>query len=118
MKRRELFTDIIRDSPKRQRFDNVARTASGLTPYSGTWTIAEVKHLLKRTMFGATRSDVNFFLSLNVNDAIDTLLELINHPVYSPPLPPVNNYSNILTDPQCGAGQVWPGTPDTNNGAV
>ncbi len=118
MKRRELFSGMSPASPKRQNFDAVARTNSGLTPYSGPWTISEIKHLLKRTMFGAKRDDINFFLTMNVSDTVDTLLELMNHPPYTPPSPPLNNYSNVVTDPQCAAGQPWPGTPDTNSGGV
>ncbi len=115
MKRRELFTGTQTQNPNRQKFDSVARTSSGLTPYSGTWTIAEVKHLLKRTMFGSKKDDINYFLGLGMNNSVDTLIELINHPAYVPPAPPLNNYSNLITDPQCAAGQPWPGTPDTNN---
>lgn len=118
MNRREIFSGIQPVVPNRQNFDFVARTNSGLTPYSGTWTISEVRHLLKRTMFGAKKDDLNYFLGLGVSDSVDTILELINHPVYTPPSPPLNNYSNILIDPQCAPGQAWPGTPDTNSGMV
>ncbi len=104
--------------PKRQSFDHVARTMSGLTPYSGSWTINEVKHLLKRTMFGSKKDDIDFFLSLGMSDSVDTLLEIINHPAYTAPSKPLNNYSNLVTDPQCAAGAEWPGTPDTNANPV
>lgn len=118
MNRREIFSGLQSMNNKKQDFDSVARTNSGLTPYNGNWTIAEVRHLLKRTMFGSTKSDLNYFLGLSMSDSVDTILELINHPAYTLPSPPLNNYSNILTDPQCAAGQPWPGTPDTNNGVV
>lgn len=118
MNRREIFSGLQTISPHRQNFDSVARTNSGLAPYAGTWTIAEVRHLLKRTMFGSRRDDLIYFLGLGMSDSVDTILELINHPAYNPPSPPLNNYSNVVTDPQCAAGQPWPGTPDTNNGGV
>ncbi|MEI9909917.1 MAG: hypothetical protein WDO71_09750 [Bacteroidota bacterium] len=35
---------------------------SGLAPYAGSWTTNEVTHLLKRTMFGAKKADVDYFL--------------------------------------------------------
>jgi uncharacterized protein (DUF1800 family) len=104
--------------PQKQRFDSVARTNSGINPYTGTWTISEVKHLLKRTLFGSTKADIDFFLGLGMSSSVDTLLELINHPNYLPPAPPLNNYDNVVSDPQCQAGSPWPGTPDTNNGVV
>jgi uncharacterized protein (DUF1800 family) len=115
MDRRDFIT-IQPEEPvrKRQDFSNVARTMSGLTPYAGTWTVAEVKHLLKRTMFGSPAADINYFLGLGMNNSVDTLLELINHPAYTAPAPPLNNYSNVLVDPLCAAGQPWPGIADTN----
>ncbi len=115
MDRRDFLSGIPVESNKKQNFDSVARTNSGLTPFTGSWSFSEVKHLLKRTMFGSSKSDVDFFLSLTMSDSVDTLLELINHPVYSAPSPPLNSYSNIITDPLCPAGQPWPGTPDTSN---
>lgn len=115
MDRRQFLT--LETKPKTQK-NVVARTQSGLSPYSGSWTITEVRHLTKRLMFGATRNDVNYFLSLGFQDSVSELLEIINHPAYSAPSPPVNNYSNLLTDPTCSAGQPWPGTEDTNNGVV
>ncbi len=115
MDRRDFLSGLPVETNPKQNFNSVARTNSGLTPYTGSWLIGEVKHLLKRTMFGSTKSDVDFFLGLTMNDCVDTLLELINHPVYSAPSPPLNNYSNIITDPLCPAGQPWPGTADTSN---
>ena len=115
MDRREFLAGMPAESNKKQNFDSVARTNSGLTPYTGSWSNSEVKHLLKRTMFGSTKNDINFFLGLNMSDSVDTLLEIINHPVYAPPSPPLNSYSNIITDPLCAAGQPWPGTADTSN---
>ncbi|MBK6838595.1 MAG: DUF1800 family protein [Bacteroidetes bacterium] len=53
-----------------------------------------------------------------MHNSVSELLELINHPSYTPPSPPVNNYSNLITDPNCAAGLPWPGTADTNNGTV
>ena len=69
-------------------------------------------------MFGSRKTDIDYFLGLGMNDSIDTLLELINHPTYTPPTPPLNNYNNTTPDPACPSGQPWPGTPDTNNGTV
>ena len=38
---------------------------AGLNPYTGNWTVNEVTHLLKRTMFGARKTDIDYFLSLS-----------------------------------------------------
>lgn len=76
------------------------RTFSGINPYTGQWTATEAIHLLKRTMFGAKKADVDYFASLTMSQAVD---ELIN-PVAANPAPPVKEY---VTSTQ-------PGTPDSN----
>ncbi|MBK6380684.1 MAG: hypothetical protein IPF72_13665 [Chitinophagaceae bacterium] len=43
-------------------FASPTRTLSGINPYTGPWTVNEVIHLLKRTMFGAKKADVDFLL--------------------------------------------------------
>jgi uncharacterized protein (DUF1800 family) len=90
---------------------------SGLIPYSGAWTIAEVNHLLKRTMFGATKSDINYFLSRSMSQAVDELL----NPVAPLPAPPLKNYVDTNTpagDPDLGvtAGQTWINTHTLDGG--
>lgn len=82
------------------------RTESGLMPYTGAWTINEVTHLLKRTMFGATRADINHFLSISMSQAVD---ELLNPAAL--PAPPVNDYSAEVADPAVAAGQTWINNP-------
>ena len=84
------------------------RTFSGLTPYNGPWTPNEVIHFLKRTMFGSTPDDINFFLGLGMNQSVDTLLTVSA----TPPAPPVKNYNNNnipATDPDYNVpmGQTW-----------
>ncbi|MBL0063684.1 MAG: DUF1800 domain-containing protein [Bacteroidetes bacterium] len=118
MDRRQFLSLEMPPAKLKQDFSHVERTQSGLNPYSGPWTNAETRHLLKRTMFGATRADVNYFLNQGMQNSVSELLELINHPVYTAPAPPVNNYSNLITDPNCSAGQPWPGTADTSNTSV
>ena len=85
-----------------------ARTFSGLTPYNGPWTSNEVIHLLKRTMFGSTPDDINYFLGLGMNQSVDTLLSV----PATAPAPPVKNYNNNnipATDPDYNIpmGQTW-----------
>ena len=58
--------------------------AGGLNAYTGNWTVNEVAHLLKRTMFGAKKADIDYFLNLTPAAAVDELLDSI--PVVTPPL--------------------------------
>ncbi|REJ82427.1 MAG: DUF1800 domain-containing protein [Bacteroidetes bacterium] len=113
MDRREFITQAIPERRQKQDFSGMARTITGLSPYTGPWTINEVRHLLKRTMFGASIPDMQYFLSLNTSSSVAELLEQINHPPYNPPQPPLNNYDATSPDANCPFGQAWPGTPDT-----
>src|ERR1700754_4570247 len=78
MDRREFFAR----TRKSVRFSR--RISSGMNPYNGAWTTNEAAHLLKRTMFGAKKADIDHFLSLSVSDAVDELLNSI--PVVSTPV--------------------------------
>ncbi|HEV8286312.1 MAG TPA: DUF1800 domain-containing protein [Chitinophagaceae bacterium] len=89
------------------------RTNSGLNPYSGPWTTNEVVHLLKRTMFGAKKSDIDYFKAKTVSEAVDELL----NPSAPMPSPPVNDYSPATPDPTVAAGQTWVNNP-TNDGTL
>lgn len=77
--------------------------SSTLTPYAGTWSRKEAVHLLKRTMFGAKKSDVDHLLTLTMSQAVDELLT-----PQTAPSPPVNNYNNAnFTDAVVAFGQTW-----------
>ncbi len=95
------------------------RTLSGINPYTGPWTTNEVIHLLKRTMFGAKKADVDFFSAMSMNQAVDSLLNI--SPAQLTPLPPVKSYASSTTpgDPDIAiaAGQTWVNT-NTNDGGV
>src|SRR5690349_8288032 len=104
MNRRDLLT--LTPSKQKQDFSD-ERTSTGLTPYSGPWTIAEVKHLLRRAMFGATKADADYFVNAGFNNTITELLTLPAAPV-----PPLNNYSSQYADPNVPAGQPWVTAPN------
>jgi uncharacterized protein (DUF1800 family) len=100
-------------------FASPSRTLSGTNPYTGPWTSNEVIHLLKRTMFGAKKADVDFFNTMTMSQAVDYLLNV--SPAQSQPLPPVKDYANS-TDPldpdnAVVAGQTWV-TTNTNDGSI
>lgn len=89
------------------------RTNSGLNPYGGPWTKNEVQHLLKRTMFGSRKADMDYFLTRTMSQAVDELLA----PTASLPSPPVNDYSPGTADPVVAAGTTWINNP-TNDGTL
>lgn len=79
-----------------------ARTTTGINPYTGTWGKQEVVHLLKRTLFGAKRDDITYFMGKSMSQSVDELLT----PAASP-LPPVNAYTAQYNDPNVPYGQTW-----------
>lgn len=82
---------------------------SGLNAYAGNWTRNEVAHLLKRTMFSATKSDIDYFLTRTVDDAVDELLNTI--PVVNPPLRDYgliqDEFGVLFDDLGVVQGQTW-----------
>ena len=101
--------------------EETIRTNSGLNPYAGSWTTNEVVHLLKRTMFGAKKTDVDFFKTMTMSQAVDYLLTVPT----AAPAPPVKNYTIAAggttppTDPDyaLAIGDTWVNNY-TNDGSV
>lgn len=73
----------------------------GLQEYTGAWDTAQVVHLLKRTLFGAKLSDINYFKSKTMVEAVDELLL----PTATPTNYPLNNYGADPTG--VGLWQTW-----------
>jgi uncharacterized protein (DUF1800 family) len=83
--------------------------AGGLAPYTGAWTTSEVVHLLKRTMFGAKKSDIDYFRTKTLSQAVDELL----NPTAPLPAPPVKEYDTTgAATPDTG---IAPGTTWVND---
>jgi uncharacterized protein (DUF1800 family) len=93
--------------------------ASGINLYNGSWTVNEVAHLLKRTMFGAKKTDIDYFLSRSTNDAVDELLNNV-----AIPSPPVRDYGLLEDDgvlyDDLGVvqGQTWVNDPNMASNPV
>lgn len=98
MDRREFLTAKRKKKPASgQSSRNIT---SGISPYAGPWTENEVIHLLKRTMFGSKKADINYFAGRTMSQAVDELM----NPTAPEPAPPIKEY---VTSTQ-------PGTPDAN----
>ncbi len=87
------------------------RTLSGINPYTGVWGSNEVIHLLKRTMFGAKKNDVDYFSALSMSQAVD---ELIN-PTAPQPAVPVKEYVTTTTLGTVPDGNILQGTTWIND---
>jgi uncharacterized protein (DUF1800 family) len=66
---------------------------AGLDAYTGVWDTPQVVHLLKRTLFGASLQDINYFKTLSMSAAVDQLLQ----PTAVPATTPLNNYGSDPT---------------------
>ncbi|MEO5947110.1 MAG: DUF1800 family protein, partial [Chitinophagaceae bacterium] len=89
---------------------------SGLTPYNGPLTKKQIIHLLKRTMFGAKKDDVDYFTDKTTNSMVDELIT----PLSAPPLPPLNHYTDLnnILDPNVPSGQTWVNAPWLINNGI
>ncbi|HSC38406.1 MAG TPA: DUF1800 domain-containing protein, partial [Chitinophagaceae bacterium] len=82
----------------------IPSVSTNLKKYKGKWTRAQAKHLLKRTMFGARKEDIDYFAAKSLRS---TLRELLDTEEATPP-PPVNNYNDDkYTDEEIQPGQTW-----------
>ena len=85
----------------------VARTLTGLAPYTGTWGYAQAAHLLRRATFGPTRAEIT-------TAAGQSLTQVINRLLTAPATlaPPVNGFSNDMSVP---VGGQWVTAPFNDN---
>ncbi len=83
------------------------RTTTGLAVYAGVWTKAEITHLLKRTMFGSRLSDISYFATKTMSEAVDELL----NPASPLPAPPIKEYDGVTNattpDTDVPDGTTW-----------
>jgi uncharacterized protein (DUF1800 family) len=88
----------------------VARSLAGIEPYAGPWGEDQVRHLLRRTMFGVKRQDAESLSSYSMNDIVTMLLT--SQPL---PPPPLSTNTNDLDVP---FGTTWINAPtsDYNGG--
>jgi uncharacterized protein (DUF1800 family) len=102
MDRRDFLT-LKRKRTEQSVVSSGRRTYTGIAPYNGPWTRNEVQHLLKRTLFGSRRADLDYFATRTLDQAVDELLA----PVAPLPTPPVNDYEMDMPDPNVPAGSTW-----------
>jgi uncharacterized protein (DUF1800 family) len=88
--------------------------SSGINLYTGSFNITALTHLLERTLFGVSQSDIAYFSGKTVTQVVD---ELIN-PTTPLPNPPVKEYTVPATattpDNNIVAGATWVSDPNTD----
>jgi hypothetical protein len=77
-----------------------------LQPYTGTFGRAELLHLLRRTLFGVTPSDLAQFENMTLQQVVNQLLTF--NTTVSPPIKTyIRNGSPNNVDPTVPFGQTW-----------
>ena len=114
MDRRGFIREFVPTAEKVEPSTGFYRTQSGLNPYTGAWGDEELLHLLRRTLFGAKRSDLQYFRGQTMDQVVD---QLLNSTAPSP-LPPIKEYANPTTvgvnvDTGIAQGSTW--VNDINN---
>jgi len=114
MDRRDFLTPNRKKKNKgltRTQSVATSRISSGINPYTGSWSDNEIIHLLKRTMFGAKQSDIAYFRTRSVSQAVDELL----NPTAPQPSPPVKEYQTSTTPGVNADGNIVQGTTWIND---
>ncbi|MEM6320331.1 MAG: DUF1800 domain-containing protein [Bacteroidota bacterium] len=73
---------------------------TGLTPYQGNWTFEQAAHLLRRTIFGPTKVEIEATAQRGLSRTIDLLFAQKEMPA-----PPINY--NFDKDPAVPIGETW-----------
>lgn len=85
-----------------------------IQPYTGPFGQAELRHLLRRTLFGCSRSDLAHFNGQSLEQVVESLLTFTNDtepPIKAYTAGPPNNPTPDAIDPQVVFGSTWVDTP-------
>ncbi|MFT7161987.1 MAG: hypothetical protein ACI9GZ_003174, partial [Bacteroidia bacterium] len=77
---------------------------TGLAEYSGEWNKDTVLHLLRRTLFGVKKKELNEFSAVSMQEAVSKVLVQSGFPAT-----PVNDYNSAedgIEDPHIAFGQT------------
>lgn len=104
-----VFSEILPEDSRASR----PSLDSGIATYSGEWGQQQIAHLLKRTLIGVTKSELNHFAARSMEEAVDEILQ-------SSPMGnlPINDYAgpdSDVTDPDVALGDSWVEAPYNND---
>lgn len=108
----ELFSEPLppkvypyKDPSNKDLPRHLQKTSTGINPYLGSWGETQMLHLLRRTLFGVKKTDLDFFKGKSMNECVASLLSL----PANPPFPPLNNYGNNpnQSDAEVPFGSTW-----------
>lgn len=83
----------------------------GLQPFQGKWSLSLTRHLLNRTMYGATASDIQYFNGIGLNATVKEILTISSNL----PSPPLNDYNTTtVIDAGSALGTTWVNSLNTD----
>ena len=87
---------------------------SGIAPYTGTFGRAELIHLLKRTLFGVTKDDIDHFTGMSLSQVLQEIV-VVENTIGDPakgttemPLRDYNSSNGDLDYAGIAMGEPWP----------
>ncbi len=89
-------------SPKKV---NRKTLSTGIVKYSGEWDKETTIHLLRRTLFGAKKSEMDYYSGLTFDQAIASVLSESESP--NAPVNDYNSSSEGIEDPDIAFGESW-----------
>ncbi len=116
MDRRAFLTPTKKIAAQKTPENPAYRTNTGLDLYTGPWTENEVIHLLKRTMFGAKKADIDYFKTKSMTSTVDELMNL-TAPMPNPPVKEYDTTGALTPDTNIALGQTWVNDPN-NDGTI
>ena len=99
-RRATLSTLIGRKATKTPTFTPPLQPHYTLEAYTGEWNFEQAAHLLRRSMFGPTKEEIEQAVELGLSGTLDLLFQ--ENPM---PSPPVN--FNADFDPEVAVGETW-----------
>ena len=54
----------FKDPSNKELPNDLRKTSTGISEYTGTWGEEQIKHLCRRALFGVTKADIDFFKSI------------------------------------------------------
>ncbi|MCF6351996.1 MAG: DUF1800 domain-containing protein [Cyclobacteriaceae bacterium] len=111
-KQEPVYLNSTKQKTKRTN-RQAASSSLGLEAYSGSWGEEQIMHLLRRTLFGVKKADLQHYKTLTLEQSITELLT-----PSTPPPPPINDYNGLnedfSTDPHTALGDTWIEAPFDN----
>lgn len=109
MDRRASLATLVGRAAKSNRSSRLSTATpsgplSGLNPYPGPWTSVQAAHLLRRTIFGPSKAQIEVAVAQGLDWTIQQLLA--EYPMPDPPVNPNNN-----NDPNVPIGTTWVDAP-------